>query len=203
MGVYDDLLNGSVDYDLLVCDFKALQMSIFNVYDFLQERSVILPIVFYNDPFPSREDRVAYWLMQNERLYDGESLRSLIPVLEKLNQIIESDDVHPYVSLLQPPLPTPGSEAEAAGGHRALDLRLFRKRNRLQPGLFKLFKIFYENQQQELSLKELSKRMWGTSSKGNTVYSYISRLRKCIKNDYLVRIDIERTAPGCYEMTVY
>ena len=203
MGFYDNMLTNEIDYDMLVCDFRIFQMSVFNVYDFLQHRQTVLPVVFYNDPFPTPEQRVVYWIMQNERLYERPQLEYLIPVLEKLNDIIEDPSIHPYISLLQPPLPLPGRELEDGSAGRQIDVRLFRKRNRLQPGLFKLFKIFYDNQQHELSLKELSRRMWGTPSRSATVYSYISRLRRCIQNDDLVSIDIMRTAPGCYEMTVY
>lgn len=201
MGFYENLL--SEDFDLLVCDYRIFQLSIFNLYDFLKKRSIVIPLVFYNDPFPERESRVAYWIMQNERLYDCADLEYLIPIFEKLHRVIEDPAVHPYISLLQPPLPLPGEEESSGTAGRQIDLRLFRRRNKLQPGLFKLFQIFYENQQKELSLKELSRLMWGTSSKTSTVYSYISRLRKRIEKDYLVSIELLRTAPGRYEMTVY
>lgn len=203
MGFYNDFSRDKINSDLIVCDFRLFQMSMYNFYEFLSSRPTVLPLIFYNDPHPDKDSRVMYWIAQNERLYKRHDLEGLSGIFEKLNEIIEDPAIKPYISLLQPPLPVPGTEYDSATAGRKVDLRLFRKRNNLAPGLFKLFKIFYENQMQELSLKELSKQMWGSANKQMTVYSYISRLRKCIEADPLVKIDIMRTAPGCYEMTVY
>ncbi len=203
MGFYNSVMDGNLDTDIVVCDFRIFQLSIFNVYEFLSKSTTIIPLIFYNDPFPDGNGRIMYWIAQNEQLYNAPCLESFIPLFEKINAVIEDPSVHPYISLLQPPLPLPGDEDEAGTAGRKIDVRLFRKRNRLQPGLYKLFQIFYENQMKELSLAELSLHMWGTRSKQNTVYSYISRLKKCIQSDCLVKIDILRTSTGYYEMTVY
>lgn len=203
MGFYEDVVQDNVTCDLFVCDFRLFQLSMYNFYEFMGSRPTVIPIVFYNDPHPDKDSRIMYWIAQNEQIYDRSNLDSLDSIFAKINDVIEDPAIKPYISLLQPPLPVAGMEDAGGSAGRQIDLRLFRKRNKLQPGLFKLFKIFYENQQQDLSLKELSRRMWGKANRSSTVYSYISRLRKCIEQDHLVRIDITRTAPGLYEMTVY
>ncbi|MCR5723961.1 MAG: helix-turn-helix domain-containing protein [Treponema sp.] len=195
------ITSDDITMDLVVCDFRLIQLSIIDIYELLGRRSTVLPLIFYNDPYPDSSTRSMYWLSQNEKIYDRGNLEYLYPLFEKINAIIEDPGIHPYISLLQPPLPLPGETCE--GGGRQLDVRLFRKRNRLQPGLFKLFEVFYENQMHPLSLEELSVHLWGTATRTKTVYSYISRLRQCIAGDSFVKIDILRCAPGYYEMTVY
>ena len=203
MGFYNDIMNNTVASDLVVCDYRLFQLSMYNFCEFVSQRPTVTPFIFYNDPHPDKDSRIMYWIAQLEQVYNCANLDTFDAIFAKINDAIEDPSIKPYISLLQPPLPVPGSEADAGTAGRQIDLRLFRKRNSLQPGLFKLFKIFYENQMQELSLKELSRQMWGKTSKSNTVYSYISRLRKCIEQDHLVKIDITRTAPGLYEMVVY
>lgn len=206
---YDKILRQHMQFDLIVCDFRLFNHDVFNIYEFLSEKKVPMPVIYYNDPYPEKKDRVLYWMSQNEEEYARYDFDYLRPTFERLCDIIEDPSVHPYISLLQPPLPVSAEDFPDGVEYRAIDLPLLRRRNNLTPALFRLLECMYKRRNEELSVKEIERMMWGSSllrrnrSRRSSVYSYISRLRKSLVNDKLVKIEIVRTAIGFYRMIVY
>lgn len=188
--------------DLLVCDFRSIPHQSFSIYGYLKEKACIRPVIFYNDPIPEKGRRTEYWLRTNETLF-RKKFTELIPLLRRIEEIIESPEINPYISLLQPPLSFNPQQSD----QRKIDITRYRKRNSLSPSQFKLFEYFYKNVNRKITVKELSKIIWPVSKrKGcniNSIYTYISRLRKAIKKDELVKIDIVRTDFASYEMIIY
>ncbi|MBQ6780773.1 MAG: hypothetical protein IJP62_06030 [Treponema sp.] len=196
------LKNDKIDCDLLVCDFCQVQHMLCSIADLLRRASQIIPVIFYNDPYPTKENRVVYWLSQNESLYTDREFHHLIPVFKTINAIIENPAVRPYISLLQPPLPVSGVTMNSEEIEDPL--LHFRIRNKIPPSLFSVFELFYRNICKELSIKEISKRIskgyFHSSLKRASVYSYVSRLKKYMQNDPLAQYDIIRSSFGRYKM---
>jgi len=189
--------------DLLVCDFRSIPHQSFSIYGYLKDMACIKPVIFYNDPIPEDGRRTEYWLRTNESLF-RKKFTGLIPLFKRIEDIVESPGINPYISLLQAPR---SLTKPADGESRHIDISRFRKRNGLSPVMYKLFECFYKNVNREVSVKELSKAIWPVSKRNhcniNSIYTYISRLRKTIEKDKLVKIDIIRTDLASYEMVIY
>ena len=202
--LYESLRKNEIICDLVVCDYKMLELSIFDVYERIRELDRPVPLIFYNDPYPMKHERVAFWLSQNTYIFQGGEYHYLSDFFCALNDVIEDPAVHPYISLLQPPLPISVSCEFEGNDLREIDLKQFRLRNHLPPMLYRLFVALYEKRSQEVSVEELAKAVSvRRSHKASSMYSYISRLKRYIQQDSLVKIEIFRTDPGFYEMVVY
>lgn len=197
------LTDSTFKCDLLIVDYRAIPHQSFGIYRYLREKKFIRPLIFYNDPFPDSQERAEHWLHTNENLYQTKQFSHLLPFFNRLNEIIESPGIHPYVSLLQPPV----NMYKADSPDKQIDLVSFRKRNHLSPVIFKIFSYFYSHLHREISVTELAKALWPVRKKQkrsiSSIYSYISRLRKIIDDDALVKIDIVRTDTASYEMIIY
>lgn len=205
--------------DLLVCDFCEFRHIMFDFYEMLSKMQKPISLIFYNDPYPDTENRVGYWISQNERLFPGREFHYLSPVFQKINELIEDPAIRPHISLLRPPVPLreipavtlrdihPVPLRELVNQHfpeDKFDLNCFRLRNKMPPAIFSLFEFFYGNLSKEVSIKSISRRMSAQRIKNtvrkSSVYSYVSRLKKYIKTDGSVKFDIIRTSSGCYKM---
>ena len=162
-----------------------------------------MPVVFYNDPYPNAENRVGYWISQNERLYRGCEFHQFTSVFQSINIIIEDPAIRPHISLLRPPIPLCDMADNSFSGEQ-FDLNWFRLRNKMPPAIFSLFEYFYGNLSKEVTIKAISRRMsapyFKSSVQKASVYSYVSRLKKYIKTDSPVKFNIIRTSYGCYKM---
>ncbi len=195
------LQNGSVQTDLLVCDFCEFRHLMFDFFESLQKMQKHVPVIFYNDPYPCAENRVSYWISQNERLYENEEFHDFIPVFRILSDLIEEPAIRPHISLLRPPLPLEkAGDCDGAG----FDLNTFRIRSKMPPMIFTLFEYFYGNLSKEISIKDMSRKIRNRHLKDSiqtsSVYSYVSRLKKYIQSDTLSNFTIIRTSFGRYKM---
>lgn len=203
---YDELLHKELVVDLIVCDYRFVEHEMFNIYQFLIERNKVVPLIFYNDPFPKDGERVLHWMIQNQNQYSRNDFEFLRPTFNKIAAIIEDPCVRPYISLIQPPLAISADDISDSQKNRAVDLKLLRRRDKMTPAIYSLFEFFYQHRDIDCSLCEIEKFMWHKNSrkiKHGGVYSYISRLRKCLQKDSLVKFDILRTSTGSYRMIVY
>ncbi len=199
---YLSLQSEKLTCDLLLLDFCHFQPLLGRMRETMRELKRSIPFVFYNDPYPDGSNRVVYWMQQNEALYEDQEFHQLAPVFTRLNGIIEDTAVRSHISLLCPPLPL-GSTGRQ-GDTDELDLEQFRARGKIPPALFSLFEYFYARISKEISLKELSRQIFGRGAydgmKRNCVYSYVSRLKKYMRADPLVHFDIIRSSQERYKM---
>ena len=193
--------------DIIICDFSYAANHVIDIFEIIKEAQKQIPVIFYNDPTPSDSERAAHWLAINQFAYGQDMNESIINEFENFNKIITDPKIRRHIPLLQHNKPVEPYIEESELNSSEIDLNAFRRRNRLTPALFRVFKFMYENRKKELSIKDIAKGSLDKSDKcGNrasTVYSYISRLRKTIENDNFARVDIVRTAKGSYEMLLY
>jgi hypothetical protein len=201
---YTEVMRKKSSYDLIICDYCQFPHDVFNIYEFLNEKNNIMPVIFYNDPFPDKNNRVAYWISQNEEQFHNCHFDNLRSTFELLAGIIEDPAVHPYISLIQPPRPVSSEASPALLNAVKFDLSEFRRRNQLSPALFCLFEYLYKKRDRDVSVHVLGKILGKHSAvRKNSkaaVYTYISRLKKILENDHSSRIGIVRTGTGLYQL---
>lgn len=192
--------------NLIICDFSFVGSTLFAIFEIIETCGQKVPVIFYNDPATDDQHRVYHWINQNEYHYRNTFPQELIPELEKINDIINDPSVRKHISLMQPPVPIGYKTACEAGIRKEIDLMGFRRRNKIPPSVFNLFSYMYSNRDRAMTIKELSKALFGTKAchqKTSTIYSYICRLRKFFQNDKQTDMEIYYAGNKSYELIVY
>ncbi len=207
--IFSGIDNDFFKADFIVMDFRSFEHTMYEFFDTFSAQERKIPVIFYNDPYPEPgEKRVSYWLRQNKiRFGHRHSFTYLMPVLTLLDQIIERPDVHPYISLLQPPaaieklsIRQPYRKEIKSNFHLVEE---FRRHVGLCPALLKVFDFLYECQPNLVSVAEISSAVFGKSpDHENSVYSYISRLRCLAKKKCAGKIEIVRGQVGKYALLI-
>ena len=130
-------------------------------------------------------------------IYGAKGSDKMVFLLSQLETIIDSPDILPYISLICPPKDFISKEESAI---QKFDLEDFRFKHKIQNSKYKLFSYFFKNREKVISAKELCLYMWGQYSeqKLESLYSYISILRKIISKESTCLMDIERVGRECY-----
>jgi hypothetical protein len=201
---YEAVANMKKAPDLLLLDYLVFNHDTFNVYRYLEEINRMIPLLFYNDPLPSPETRVRYWQMMLSLYYSDTSINLTLytPLLGLLAQIIGSDTVLPYLSLLQPPRPYTACGEETTAQHRRdllihTEEQLFTAKHH-RSTQHALYKILQENGEKPVSISELHRRLEEKNIflQTSTIYAELSRLRSYIRKKEVHEIDICRTRTG-------
>ncbi|WP_149553780.1 helix-turn-helix domain-containing protein [Treponema pectinovorum] len=205
--LYKSLQSYKCSIDMIICDFQVMGCAYFNLFEVIAEMGKKIPVIYYNDPLPSDEERIEHWISQNELCYSSKFESVYLDILNSLNKIVSDPSIKRHIALMQPAVPV-GFKTLKQGTHcREIDLNQFRIRNSLSPSLFRLFVFMYKNRSKELSIKRIERAVFGGKfdffDRKSSVYSYISRLRKSIENDSFVKIDIIRCDKGSYQMILY
>ncbi len=183
--------------DLFVFDYRVFQHDIFNVYRYMENIQRLAPLIFYNDPYPDPKIRVNYWLYQCSLHIKNTDCTALEQPFTIIAKTISSPSLNPYISIIQQPLPFPAAEFqqeefESVPEKKEINIYEFRKREKIQPSVFRLLKYLYERRNTYISIEELEKNILGKDqiAKRGSVYSYISRLRSYMKRESSIRMDI-------------
>ena len=183
--------------DMLIFDFRFFHHCKSFVFSKLKNSDRRIPLIFYNDPFAERKNRVVYWIRRNENLFESFDFEYLSNFFSDLNLCLENENVKPFVSNFQPlQILLPDSELIEETSffpNNFVDSLM----EHLTPVLFKIFSHFRENADRDVSVSELLSIDEGMTSE-KTVYSYISRLRKSLRPHK--RFKILRTGKGKYRL---
>lgn len=88
LGLDNDLHSAAKKVDLLVCDFSYAGNASVNFFDIVKQTGNNVPVIFYNDPLPDDEERVAWWIMQNENAYNTILPKDTVEFFVRLNSLI-------------------------------------------------------------------------------------------------------------------
>ena len=171
--------------DLFVMDYTMFQHDMLNIYRYMREQDVIVPLIFYNDPYPPDGERVNYWLFQQARHFTGLKISPEIrELLYAIQSAVESPEIKPYIPLIQAPLPF--GEADICSQNPKIPVLPYniniyeiRKKTKMPPTIFNLFTKLVDRY--------------------NTC---ISRLRNYLKKIKKYNIEIIRLNGG-YKLIVY
>lgn len=193
--------------DLLILDYLLFNHDIFNIYTYLEDTEIKFPTIFYNDPCLIRSSRSAHWLAMTELTqlkFEEQDFSHYKPVFDDLEELIESDELRPYIPLLQPAQELPLSLVKDDFTLRYLRenkddcIYDFQKRTNIPNNLFYLLQLFQKNKEVELSFADIIKLYAkdGKSISQESLKVHLSKLRKYIKNDehctFLIVHDNER-----------
>lgn len=202
---YTALSNMKKYPDLLLLDYLVFNHDVFNVYRYMQEIKCLIPLIFYNDPFPPQEIRVQYWIMILKLYYSDTDVNTdlYISTLNLVAEAVNSDNLRPYIALMRPPLSYPDHESSTAEFFPSVPPKIQDKtitfiRNELPDSLYSVFIILYKHRGKTISIIELQSllRQKDREVKIDTIYSDISRLRSFFRIHSSVGIVILKAGKG-------
>lgn len=196
--------------DLFVMDYTMFQHDMLNIYRYMRELNVIVPLIFYNDPYPSDGERVTYWLFQLARHFtELEISPELKELLYAIQNAVESPAIKPYIPLIQEPLPF--GEADICSQVEKtpvlpynINIYELRKKVKMPPTIFNLFIKFINRYNTYISRNELKDvlLMHDRVAADRSVCVYVSRLRYYLKKIKKYNIEILNSAAG-YKLIIY
>lgn len=180
--------------DLLILDYTIYNHDIFNLYSYMDEVNLKFPVIFYNDPCLIRSNRADHWkaiLELTQTKYLTKDFSNYEPVLKALAELIDSEELFPYITLLQPAKPVPLSFVKDLYTLQYLKenkddcIYQFQERNHIPKNIFYLLQLLQKNKEISLTLKDLAD-FYKKDGKDITIESLrviMSRLRNYIRND--------------------
>ncbi len=180
--------------DLLIFDYLSFNHDIFNIYHYLKAINKPIPVIFYNDPCLTRSRRALHWkaileLTQEDFLRKDYSIYD--KVFDNLEELIESKDFLPYISLLQPPQSVPDNLIKDKYTLQYIKensddcIKDFKERNKIPNNLYYLLSLLQKNKTLPMTLNNIIDlyKEDGKEISGKSLKVLISRLKGLIRAD--------------------
>ncbi len=190
----EEISNRKKQPDLLILDYLSFNHDIYNIYDYLSSINLPLPVIFFNDPCLTRSTRTSHWISQLETIMSKAIKKDFYPykpVFQALEELVESEELSPYIPLMQKAKPLPQSYIKEEYTLQYLKeqsddcIHTFKERNRLPENLFYLLQLLQKNKELPLGysdIKELYKKD-GKDITEKSIGVLMSKLRKYIRED--------------------
>lgn len=180
--------------DLLILDYTLYNHNIFNIYDYFESVNIKIPTIFYNDPIITKSSRTIHWtsqlqLLQPKLIQHKEDNYNKIFI--KLEELIESEELCPYIKLMQKPLDLPDNlrkiplTLENIKNQNFDYIYDFKERSNLPNNLFYLLALLQKHRETSLSLKDI-KDLYKNDNREISEQSLkvmLSELRSKIRDD--------------------
>lgn len=174
---------GSTKVDLLAIDYRMFDHDMFDPYAVLRYEKIIIPLIYYNDPYPEPEQMASFWKVKNKTKLENEIDDSILAKYTDLflliQNIMQSEQVNPFVSTIcRPLLYEPKEECE----FEVIPVEEFAKKYHITKSRYRLLEYLYQNRNVILSTEEICQSLWNEYSERTKqiLYSYIHDLRKVI-----------------------
>lgn len=195
--------NGSGKIDLIALDYSLFEHDIFNPFEILlHDEKSIIPVIYYNDPYPESSEMAAYWKAKNRSCYGEklpeEKLHQIYPLFKQLQNIVNSERINPYISVICKPRTFILKNSFIS--RQKFSPEQYRLQKNMPQSRYDLFMLFYRNKDIPLTSSWLCEQMWNENSlaRQNALYSYIHDLRKFFSSDETKLFSIERQENSCY-----
>ena len=210
--------DGPLSVELIVIDYYAFDHDYFNPYQELKKMGLKIPMVYYNDPYPSKNQLADYWLTKNRDMFkkildlEGErELREVLALLQKVNikssrifsdkyfvtplKMEEENTPYDYSRKFIPPL-----ELHYEKKHQHFDIEKFCIKHSIGQSRRKLLDFFHRNHKKTLDVETICLFMWNEFSekKARQLYSYIYDLRKAFKAEGDYNLSLSRCGKNQY-----
>ena len=190
-----EVMNQKKPPDLLILDYLSFNHDLFNIYEFFSKKNLFLPVIFYNDPCLTRSTRTAHWLAQIDALLCKSITKDFSkyePLFLYLEELIESDEFRPYISLLQPAKDLPPDLIKDKYTLQYLKensddcIFSFKERTNIPQNIFYLLKLMQKNKDMQLSIKDIQDlyKDNGKEITETSIKVLLSKLRKYIRDDH-------------------
>lgn len=199
----DTVVFGGAKSELLLLDYDMHRKSLDFVYNLLELTKLKIPVIMIGGPELSADAQIGRWVSENELRYDIQNLHYLIPRFRKIYSAENSDELKTLMI----------KSKENSGNFSDLKLRdkparnfmeAFRKNTDMPPSIYNLLVFLYKRHGKEVSIDEILGHLNETKQSGafcrESAYSYIARLRKCIKTSPFCDIELMRTRTGYYKL---
>lgn len=194
-----EIKNRKTPPDLLILDYTMYNHDFFNIFKYLNQIKIELPVIFFNDPCITASTRTKHWLSQLKRLtykepgkqFTDEKLSEYEKLFSKIEEIVELEELAPYIELMQKTKPLPDYlkkhflSIEYIKANDSDYIYDFKKKINLSGSLFFLLQILEQNKNIPMTLEEILEyyKKEGKKMTTNSLKVLISKLRKEISND--------------------
>lgn len=180
--------------DLLILDYVSINHDLFNLYNYAKNHDLNFPVIFYNDPCLTKSTRAKHWMSQITLLKNYKKDTDLTlyePVFQVLQDLIESEELSPYINLMQKPKPLPNYLKRKTFTLNNIikknndGIEDFKNRVNLPKNLYFLLKIFQKYKETPLSIEKIQDVYESEDKKisPQSLKVLISNLRGEIKKD--------------------
>ncbi len=198
-----DLKSLKVTPDIMIFDVRFFNECIDYFLDVKNQKGEKIPVVFFNDPFGHNSGRVSRWVNRlmsrcGMDYCDYDRVSCFFPFLNRLNDYVEKRGIENLIGYVGESFEKTEVARDDSYGSKKLP-----DGPSLTPVLNNLLQFFIMNKDRELSISDITAYM-GENSRINvsSVYSYISRMRKLMKNGAYKKYKIIRTNKGKYRLII-
>lgn len=192
------------DVDYALVDVLCFQMDLFNPYIEFSFQDHYFPIVVFNDPFPDKDTRAAYWISKN-KFYSSRACKDGGVDLFRyeflaLEQILNDPVINCHV-----PAISFCSDCNDNGlEDNQVDLEDTRKKMGIPPSRFCVMKYLFERKGRKIPGHDICIDLWNESSqkRRQVLYTYVYHLRKTFESHPEFGFSIEHVGKGCYQLNV-
>lgn len=197
---------GSTKVDLLAVDYRMFDHDFFDPYSVLLYEKLVIPLIYYNDPYPELSELASFWKVKNksklEDVIDESTIEKYMPVFLDLQRIIQSKEINPFISTVCRPLKYEPADENCFT--EMITVENYRKKMRIPESRFNLLKYLYENRNVTVTAEEICLSLWNEYSERTKqmLYSYIHDLRRILENDSNAPYIIKRNGPSSYILKI-
>ncbi|MBQ0052123.1 MAG: hypothetical protein KBT11_08685 [Treponema sp.] len=202
-------------YEMLLVDVELYEIHKTFLFNFMRETGLKIPIICM-EPFESiREGRVVEWMFDNEFDYELQ-FHTLLPLMESIEAFLASAKARGIYEIYRTSKKASENSVQASQNGKNnhfiesssksgnIPLRSF-STNQLTPVMKKLYSLFHTKLRTSVSIFEIA-GVLGISTADenalrNSVYAYISRLRKEITK-FHCKYDVVRVNKGEYKLVL-
>ncbi len=192
--IQDAVYNAKEVPELIILDYLSFNHDAFSIIYKMMDEKIKIPVVFYNDPVLIKNTRLGHWkeiilrLLSNREIIDTSRYDSF---LIKLQNLVESDELRPYLPLMTKPLEIPmemikdNLTLEYMKERKGDFIYEFKKRTNLPENLFYLLALLHANRDKALSYEDICDLYREDEHKitYGSLKVIMSKLKAAIRND--------------------
>ena len=181
---------------LILADCSYFQPDKANPYTTFSSKGKNIPLCIYNDPFPKKTKRAAFWLSKIytycSNFLDPWKFQELSEFFIRLEYFFQIPEVEKQISVICNP--------QKKVKKITIQKQINDFENPLCRSRVRLFEFFMNNFEKEVSADEIMDFMWKDSvgKKINSLYAYINDLRNFLKTSEFSSFELIHTTKGKY-----
>lgn len=194
----------SRDVDFALVDVLCFQMDLFNPYIEFSFEDHYFPIVVFNDPYPDKDSRAAYWISKNKLYSSRASKAGGVDLFRYEFLALEQILNDPVINCHVPAISFCPDCSEVDAGDNQVDLEAAGKKMGIPPSRFCVMKYLFERKGRKISGDDICIDLWNESSqkRRQVLYTYVYHLRKAFESHPEFGFSIEHVEKGCYQLNV-
>lgn len=192
------------DVDYALVDVLCFQMDLFNPYIEFSFQDHYFPIVVFNDPFPDKDTRAAYWISKNKFYSSRASKDGGVDLFRYEFLALEQILNDPVINCHVPAISFCSDFNDNGLEDNQVDLEDTRKKMGIPPSRFCVMKYLFERKGRKISGHDICIDLWNESSqkRRQVLYTYVYHLRKAFESHPEFGFSIEHVGKGCYQLNV-